>query len=71
MLRVNLLTSPLFIVGALLVVRDYGPIGVASMTAAITVLQNVALVLVAKRKTGMWTHVSLSPSHLPKGLSKR
>ena len=71
MLRVNLLTSPLFIVGALLVVRDYGPIGVASMTAAITVLQNAALVLVAKRKTGMWTHVSLSPSRLRKGLSKR
>ncbi len=71
MLRVNLLTSPLFIIGALLVVRDYGPVGIASMTAAITVLQNVALVLVAKRKTGMWTHVSLSPSRLRKGLSKR
>jgi hypothetical protein len=41
------------------VVRDYGPIGIASMTAAITVLQNAALVLVAKRKTGTWTHVSL------------
>jgi O-antigen/teichoic acid export membrane protein len=71
MLRINLLTSPLFIVGALLVVQDYGPIGVASMTAAITVVQNVALVLVARRKTGMWTHVSLSPSRLRKGLSKR
>ena len=71
MLRVNLLTSPLFIIGALLVVRDYGPVGVASMTAAITVVQNAALVLVAKRKTGMWTHVSLSPSRLRKGLSKR
>ena len=71
MLRVNLLTSPLFIIGALLVVRDYGPIGIASMTAAITVLQNVALVLVTKRKTGMWTHVSLSPSRLRIGLSKR
>jgi hypothetical protein len=33
--------------------RDYGPIGVASMTAAITVLQGAALVLVAKGKTGM------------------
>jgi O-antigen/teichoic acid export membrane protein len=71
MLRVNLLTSPLFIIGALLVVRDYGPVGIASMTAAITVLQNAALVLVAKRKTGMWTHVSLSPSRLRKSLSKR
>jgi O-antigen/teichoic acid export membrane protein len=71
MLRVNLLTSPLFIIGALLVVRDYGPIGIASMTAAVTVLQNAALVLVAKRKTGMWTHVSLSPSRLRKSLSRR
>jgi O-antigen/teichoic acid export membrane protein len=71
MLQVSLLTSPLFIIGALLVVREYGPIGVASMTAAITVLQNVALVLVAKRKTGMWTHVSLSLSSLRKGLSNR
>ena len=71
MLRVNLLTSPLFIIGALLVVRDYGPIGIASMTAAVTVLQNAALVLVAKRKTGMWTHVSLSPSRLRKSLAKR
>jgi O-antigen/teichoic acid export membrane protein len=71
MLRVNLLTSPLFVVGALLVVRDYGPIGVASMTAAITVLQNVALVSVAKRKTGMWTYVSLSPTRLRKALWRR
>jgi O-antigen/teichoic acid export membrane protein len=70
MLRVNLLTSPLFIIGALIVVRDYGPIGIASITAAITVLQNAALVLVAKRKTGMWTHVGLSPSRLRKSLSK-
>jgi O-antigen/teichoic acid export membrane protein len=71
MLWVNLLTSPLFLIGALLVVRQYGAIGVASMSAAITVLQNVALVLVAKRKTGMWTHVSLSLSPLRKGLSNR
>jgi O-antigen/teichoic acid export membrane protein len=71
MLWINLLISPVFIVGALLVVRDYGPIGVASMTAAVMVLQNVALVLVAKRRTGMWTHVSLSLSPLRKGLSSR
>ena len=51
--------------------RDYGPIGVASTTAAITVLQNAALLLVAKRLAGMWTHVGLSPSCLRKGLSRR
>jgi O-antigen/teichoic acid export membrane protein len=71
MLRVNVLTSPLFIIAALLVVRDYGPIGVAGAAAAITVLQNVALVLVAKRKTGIWTHVSLSLSPLRKDSSDR
>lgn len=71
LLRINLLTSPVFIVGALLVARDYGPVGVASVAAATTVLQNVVMVLVAKRKTGMWTHVSLSLSPLRKALFKR
>jgi O-antigen/teichoic acid export membrane protein len=71
MLRVSLLTSPLFIVGALLVVGDYGPVGVAAAAAVTTVLQNVIMVLTAKRLTGMWTHVSLSLSPLRKGLSKR
>jgi O-antigen/teichoic acid export membrane protein len=45
MLRVSVLTSVFFIIGALLVVRDYGPVGVASVAAATTVLQNVSLVL--------------------------
>ena len=71
LLRVNLLISPLFVIGALLVVREYGPIGVASMSAAGLVLQNVVMVMVAKRKTGIWTHVSLSLSPLRKGLSNR
>lgn len=71
MLRLNLLTSPIFVVGALLVARDYGPVGVAAVAAATTVLQNVAMVLMAKRKTGMWTHVSFSLAPLRKALSKR
>lgn len=71
MLRVSGLTSAFFIVGALVVVRDYGPVGVASVAAATTVLQNVALVLVAKRKTGMWTHLSFSLSPLRKALANR
>lgn len=71
MLRVSVLTSVFFIIGALLVVRDYGPVGVASVAAATTVLQNVSLVLVAKRKTGMWTHLSFSLSPLRKVLANR
>ena len=71
MLRVNLFTSPLFIAGAVLVVRDFGPVGVATVSAATMILQNVLLVLVAKRKTGMWTHVSFSLSPLKKAFSRR
>jgi O-antigen/teichoic acid export membrane protein len=71
MLRVNLLTSPLFILGALLVVGPYGPVGVASVSAATMILQNVVLVLVARKKTGVWTHVSFSLSPLRKALSNR
>jgi hypothetical protein len=32
----------------------YGPIGVAAAAALITSLQNVIMVLLAKRKTGKW-----------------
>jgi O-antigen/teichoic acid export membrane protein len=71
MLRVSLLTSPLFFVVAILATQRYGSVGVACAAALTTTLQNVIMVLLAKRKTGMWTHVSLSPSRLRKGLSKR
>ena len=71
MLWVSLLTSPLFVVGALLLVRDYGPVGVAGAAAATTSLQNVILVLIVRRKTGMWTHAVFSTSPFRKALSNR
>jgi len=71
MLRVSILTSPFFLVGALFAAQRYGPVGVAGVAAAITSLQNVILVLVAKKKTGMWTHVTFSLSQLRKVLSNR
>jgi hypothetical protein len=48
---------------AIFAVTRYGPVGVAAAAALTTSLQNVIMVLLAKRKTGMWTHVmfSLSP----------
>jgi O-antigen/teichoic acid export membrane protein len=70
MLRISLLTSRLFIVGALLVVRDYGPMGVAAATVT-TVLQNVIMRLTARRLIGMWLYVSLSLSSFRKALSNR
>lgn len=60
MMWISISTGLLFVAGALLVVRDYGTTGVASMGAASLVLQNVLMVLVARRKTGMWTHVMFS-----------
>ena len=71
MLRVSLLTSPLFFVVAILATGRYGPVGVASAAALTTIVQNVIMVLLAKRKTGMWTHVSFSLSPFRKGPPKK
>jgi O-antigen/teichoic acid export membrane protein len=71
MLWVSVLTSPLFFGVALLAAQRYGPAGVASAVALTTCLQNLILVLVAKKKTGMWTHVAFSPSLFRKVLSNR
>jgi len=70
MLRVSLLTSPLFFVVAILATQCYGPVGVACAVAVTTTLQNVIMVLVAKRKTGMWTQVMFSLAPFRKVLSR-
>ena len=71
MLRVSVLTSPLFFVLAIFAVTRYGPVGVAAAAALTTSLQNVIMVLLAKRKTGMWTHVSFSLFPFRKGPPKK
>jgi O-antigen/teichoic acid export membrane protein len=70
MLRVNLLTSPLFFVIAILATQRYGPVGVACAAALTTALQNVIMVLLAKKKTGMWTQVMFSLTPFRKVLSR-
>src|SRR5215212_795573 len=70
MLRVSLLTSPLFFVVAILATQCYGPVGVACAAGATTTLQNVIMVLLAKRKTGMWTQVMFSLAPFRKVLSR-
>ena len=47
----------LTIVGAMWLVKTYGAIGVASIVTAAITLQNILMLLVAKYKTGIWTHV--------------
>jgi O-antigen/teichoic acid export membrane protein len=70
MLRVSLLTSPLFFVIAILVTQRYGPVGVACAATATTALQNVIMVLLAKKKTGMWTQVMFSLAPFRKAVSR-
>jgi O-antigen/teichoic acid export membrane protein len=70
MLRVSLLTSPLFFVVAILATQRYGSVGVACAAGLTTTLQNVIMVMLAKRKTGMWTHVMFSLSPFRKVLSR-
>jgi O-antigen/teichoic acid export membrane protein len=70
MLRVSVLTSPLFFVVAILATQRYGPVGVACAAGATTALQNVIMVLLAKRKTGMWTQVMFSLTPFRKVLSR-
>jgi O-antigen/teichoic acid export membrane protein len=70
MLRVSLLTSPLFFVVAIWTTQRYGPVGVACAAAATTALQNVIMVLLTKKKTGMWTQVMFSLSPFRKVLSR-
>ena len=70
MLRVSLLTSPLFFVVAIFATQRYGPVGVACAAALTTTLQNVIMVLLAKKKTGMWTQVMFSLAPFRKVLSR-
>ena len=71
MLRVSLLTTPLFFVLAIFATMRYGPVGVAAAAALTTSLQNVIMVLLARRKTGMWTHVMFSLSPFRRGSPKK
>jgi O-antigen/teichoic acid export membrane protein len=70
MLRVSVLTSPLFFVVAILATQRYGAVGIACAVAVTTALQNMIMVLLAKRKTGMWTHVMFSLTPFRKVLSR-
>lgn len=71
MMWISIASGLLFVVGALLVVKDYGATGIASVGAASIVFQNVVMVLVAKKKTGIWTHVMFSAPAIRKLLAKR
>ncbi len=48
------------IIGAWLLINAYGGVGVASAAAAGIIIQNLLMVLYAKKKVGVWTHVDIN-----------
>jgi O-antigen/teichoic acid export membrane protein len=56
---ITIVTSTLTVGGCLAVVRAHGMVGVASVVAAGTVLQNLAMWIGTRYFTGLWTHVGL------------
>jgi O-antigen/teichoic acid export membrane protein len=46
--------------GAAWAAQHYGMIGVAVATASVMILQNIVMLLVVRKKTGVWTYARLS-----------
>ncbi len=59
LMGITLFTSACTLCGCLLVVREYGMVGVAAVVCAGTIFQNLAMWLGTKYFTGMWTHPGL------------
>jgi uncharacterized membrane protein len=59
------------VVGGILVAPHLGAVGVATVTGASQVLQNLVQLLLAKRLVGVWTHIQFSPRPVLEFLSGR
>lgn len=59
LMTITIATSVLTVGAALLVVRPFGTLGVASTVAAGTVIQNLSMWLATRYYTGLWTHAAL------------
>lgn len=68
---ISILSGVFFFAGAIWAVQAYGAAGVASVSAASVIFQSLLMVLAAKWKTGIWTHVNLSLSPVLKALNRR
>lgn len=71
MMWISIFCGLVFVTGAVWAVQDYGATGVASVTAGSVVLQSLLMVLAAKKKTGIWTHVSFSLAPVWEAIRKR
>ncbi len=59
MMKITLCVAALSVTGGLVLVRPFGPVGVAASTAFAFTLQNVLMLGYAKRSLGIWTHVGI------------
>jgi O-antigen/teichoic acid export membrane protein len=55
-LLVNMASAFTNVVGGLLVARQFGAYGLAVVTAGVQIVSNVALLLIARKSCGVWTH---------------
>ncbi|WP_394172444.1 oligosaccharide flippase family protein [Guptibacillus hwajinpoensis] len=64
---ITLFSSVLMIGGSILAVQKYGPTGVAVVKSAGLLLQNFLMIVITKRKLGIWAHMKwITKLSLPK-----
>ena len=56
---INLVISAAAVALMVIVAKPFGVIGIAGTAAAMMILQNFTLLILARTKTGMWTHLRL------------
>ena len=62
MMRTTVLSAVVSIGGGLLLAGRFGAMGVAVATSTAQVLQNLSQLVLARRRLGIWTYVSFSPT---------
>ncbi len=60
MMAITILTLAFVFGGTLWIVQGYGAPGVAGVASASMILQNALALLLARKQTGLWTHVNFS-----------
>ena len=58
MMRISTISCAVSTVGGLLAVREYGLVGVAIATAMGMIVQQTLMLLMARKRCGVWTHAS-------------
>ncbi len=77
MMLTTILGATLSVGGGLLVTPHYGAMGIAVATATAQVVQNMTQLILARKRLGIWTFVTMSPSTIreillgPKGRPKK